>query len=123
MSIQARWVDDAVRLGSVFMKLKRPCPREALARRFRDICRHAHPDRMVLTQIDKVEFRVGLDFRVAPGVKFFLLDWKVSDEAVASVAQNCFQETDLEGVAKIKNANRLAASRRRGSLNRLGVFP
>lgn len=28
VSIQARWVDDAVRLRSVFMKRKRPCPRE-----------------------------------------------------------------------------------------------
>ena len=99
MSIQAGWINEAVRHGSVLMEGKRPCPREGLAGRFRDIRRHSHSNRVVLAEINKAETCDCVDLCIAPRVDLLLLDREIAHETIAPITQDRFQEADLECVA------------------------
>jgi hypothetical protein len=76
---------------------------EALPRGFRHVSRHAHPDGMIVTQVNKAEF----GNRVAPRIDFSLLNRKIADKAVPAITQGRLEETDLKCFAQIENAEAL----------------
>jgi hypothetical protein len=107
VAVQARRINDAVGHRLVFVECKRPRSRKALTRRFRHVSWHPHPDCVIVTQVDKAEFCNRLDLSVAPRKDFFFLNRKVVDETVATITQDCFEETDLERLTQIENAKPL----------------
>lgn len=105
------------------MKRHRPSASQVLALRPNDIRRHAHSDGIVIPEVDKSKVCRGRDLRIAPLGQLHLLYRKIVELSFAAVAEHRFEEAHLQGAAEIENAKRLAATRRRASLKRLGDFP
>ena len=59
---------------------------------------------MVIPQIDQTEIVRRLDLSIASRVDLVLSDRKIANQAVATVAQNRFEEACLEGSPEIEDA-------------------
>jgi hypothetical protein len=105
----------------MLVKCQRPPACQVLALCPKDVGRHTHPNRIVAPQVDQAKVRRGRDLRMAPLGQLQLLYRKIVDKTFAVVAEHRFEEAHLQGAAEVEK--RLASTRRRGSLNRLGDFP
>lgn len=108
--VEARWINDPVRLGWVLVKRHRPSASQVLALRPNDIRRHAHSDGIVIPEVDKAKVRGGRDLRITALGQLRLIDRKIADQAFAAVAENNFEKAYFQGVAEIENAEAVGSN-------------
>ena len=88
----------------MIMESNRPEPRKSLPRRSRHVAGHTHKDGVVLAKIDQAKRRHGFYFRILAHSDLLLSYGSVPDEAVTLIPQDRLQETDLQGLAEIEDA-------------------
>lgn len=61
-AVEARWIDDPIKLRRVLVKRHRPSARQVLALCPNNVGRHTHSDRPVASEVDQAKGRRGHDF-------------------------------------------------------------